>query len=80
MDGRTKEGAIHFAAALLCDVVARFGPRGMAKYLENFLNKGTKLTPLGLGTWNFVLIANRIGQVVTRIVSASNAYIMSKEK
>lgn len=80
LDGRTKEGAIHFAAALLCDVVARFGPRGMAKYLENFLNKGTKLTPLGLGTWNFVLIASRIGQVVTRIVSASNAYILSKEK
>lgn len=80
LDGRNKEGFIHLGLGIICDAVARFGPFGMVKYLENFLNKGTKITPLGLGAWNFVIVACKIGQIVTRIVSACNAYIMSTEK
>ncbi len=80
LDGRTKEGFIHFAVGLLCDGVVRFGPRGMAKYIENYANKKSTITPLGLSAWNFLLIACRIGQFVSRIVSACNAYIMSSQK
>lgn len=80
LDGRNKEGFIHLGVSIICDVVCRFGPNGLVKYLENFMNKGSKITPLGLAAWNFALTACKIGQFVTRIVSACNAYIMSSEQ
>lgn len=80
LDGRNKEGYIHCAVGLLCDIGVIYGPRGMVKYFEDFLNKKSSITPLGFATWNFILLACKIGQFVTRFVSACNAYIMSTEK
>lgn len=79
LDGRYKTGAIHFCIGLVSSLVTTFGLRGMGKYLEKIYNGEKATSALRLAACKFAIVAAPIVTIVSRIVSAIDASVMSCE-